>query len=132
MKLVTYALKGSESVGAVIARDKIVLDLKAADRALARSEKRQANTFFGDMLSFLSAGSKAMAAARKAVKAAEEKLGDEPKADGKTTHFLTRVKQKRWRRRRPKISKRFGRPVTTSRRPSAPRPTRSRPTASRA
>ena len=33
-----------------------------------------------------------MAAARKAVKAAEEKLGDEPKADCKTTHFLTRVR----------------------------------------
>ena len=33
-----------------------------------------------------------MAAARKAVKAAEEKLGDEPKADGKTTHFRTRVR----------------------------------------
>ena len=92
MKLVTYAQKGSEKVGAVIAGDKIVVDLEAADRALARSEKRQPNTFYGDMISFLTAGTRAMAAARKAVKAAVDNLGDEPKADGKTTHFVTRVK----------------------------------------
>jgi 2-keto-4-pentenoate hydratase/2-oxohepta-3-ene-1,7-dioic acid hydratase in catechol pathway len=92
MKLVTYAQKGSEKVGAVIAGDKIVVDLEAADRALARSEKRQPNTFYGDMISFLTAGTRAMAAARKAVKAAVDNLGDKPKADGKTTHFVTRVK----------------------------------------
>ena len=92
MKLVTYAVKGDESVGAVVAGDKIVVDLAAADRALARREKRRVNDFYGDMISFLEAGGKGMAAARKAVKAVAEKLGDDPKADGKTTHFLSRVR----------------------------------------
>ena len=92
MKLATYALKGVEYVGAVIAGDKIVVDLAAADRAQARRDKRKANGFYDDMVTFLGSGSKGMAAARKALKAVEDKLGDEPKADGRTTHFLTRVK----------------------------------------
>ena len=92
MKLATYALKGEEYVGAVIAGDKIVVDLAVADRAQARREKRKANGFYDDMITFLEAGSKGMAAARRAVAAVEDKLADSPKADGKTTHYLTRIK----------------------------------------
>ena len=88
MRLVTFAVKNEEHIGAVIAGDKIVVDLAAADKALARSEKRKANAFFGDMMALLEAGSKGMSAARKAVNAAEKKL---TKADGKVTHNLSRV-----------------------------------------
>ena len=88
MKLVTFAVKNEESIGAVIAGDKIVVDLAAADKALARSERRKANDFFGDMLALLEAGGKGMSAARNAVNAAEKKL---TKADGKVTHNLSRV-----------------------------------------
>ncbi len=93
MKLVTYKVKqGNPQVGAVIAGDKIVVDLVSADRALARKEKRKSHDFFTDMLSLLEAGNKGMAAARKAVRAAEGKLGAKPKADGKATHNLSRVR----------------------------------------
>ena len=89
MKLVTFAVKKKEHIGAVVADDKIVVDLAAADKALSRREKRKAHDFFGDMLTFLEAGNKGMSAARKAVKAAENKLG---KPDGKVTHKLSQVK----------------------------------------
>ena len=93
MKLVTYTVKkGDPQIGAVVAGDKIVVDLASADRAVARKEKRKPHGFFSDMLSLLEAGNKGMAAARKAVRAAEAKLGDKPKADGKTTHNLSRVR----------------------------------------
>ena len=94
MKLITYTAKKQDYVGAVIAGDKIVVDLDAADRALARRLKSKPNACFGSMLALLEAGNKGMAAARKAVKAIEDKLGDTPKPDGKTTLPLSRVRLK--------------------------------------
>ena len=94
MKLATYASKGQQHVGAVVADDTIVIDLAAADKALARREKRPAHPFFTDMLSLLDAGTKGLSAAKKTVAAATEKLGDAPKPDGKTTHALSRVRLK--------------------------------------
>ena len=94
MKLATYASKGQQHVGAVVADDTIVIDLAAADKALARREKRPAHPFFTDMLSLLNAGTKGLSAAKKAAAAATEKLGDAPKPNGKTTHALSRVRLK--------------------------------------
>ena len=94
MKLATYASKGQQHVGAVVADDTIVIDLAAADKALARREKRPAHPFFTDMLSLLNAGTKGLSAAKKAAAAATEKLGDAPKPDGKTSHALSRVRLK--------------------------------------
>ena len=92
MKLTTYAINKQESVGAIVADNRIVVDLKAADRALARKEKRRTHPFFTDMLTLLGAGRKGMSAARKAVKSVEERLGPEPKADGRRTHPASRVR----------------------------------------
>ena len=94
MKLATYASKGQQHVGAVVADDTIVIDLAAADKALARREKRPAHPFFTDMLSLLNAGTKGLSAAKKAAAAATEKLGDAAKPDGKTSHALSRVRLK--------------------------------------
>ena len=93
MKLATYASKGQQYIGAVVADDKIVIDLAAADKALARREKRPSHPFLADMLSLLDAGNKGLSAAKNAA-AAAEKLGDAPKPDGKTSHLLSRVKLK--------------------------------------
>ncbi len=92
MKLVTYEAKKQQFVGAVVAGDKIVVDLAAAEKALARREKRKANTFFSDMLSLLEAGAKGISAAKKAAKDAEVRLGKTPKPNGKTSHALNWVK----------------------------------------
>ena len=92
MRLTTFAIKGEQRLGAMAAKDKVVIDLAAVEKTAARREKRTANAFYTDMLTFLEAGSKAMAAARKLVKAVAEGLGDEPKADGKATHLTSRVK----------------------------------------
>ncbi len=90
MKLATYSIKKEQAVGAVIADDSIVVDLAAADRALARKEKRRVHPFFSDMISLLEAGSKGRSAAKKAAKAAEERL--KGKADGKIGHAIGKVK----------------------------------------
>ena len=92
MKLATYAIKNQQYIGAVVADDRIVVDLAAADKALARREKRPSHSFFTDMLSLLEAGGKGKSAAGKAANAAVEKLGDAPKPDGRITHALSRVK----------------------------------------
>ena len=92
MKLATYARNGTESVGVVVADDKVVIDLAATDKALARREKRPAHPFFTDMLTLLEAGGKGRNAVRKAVKAAQERLGSPPKTDGRTTHPIGKVK----------------------------------------
>ena len=91
MKLATYAIKGTESVGSVVDGNKVVIDLAAADRALARKEKRKAHPFFTDMRTLLDAGPKGISAARKASKAAVEKLGDKA-PDGKSSHAISKVK----------------------------------------
>ena len=90
MKLATYSVGGNESVGAVVADDKIVVDLAAADKALARSEKRKAHPFFTDMLTLLEAGSKGRSAAKKAAAYAEKRANG--KANGKTSHLVSKVK----------------------------------------
>jgi 2,4-diketo-3-deoxy-L-fuconate hydrolase len=88
MKLATFKTAGQEHVGAIVG-DTVVVDLARAEQALARSEKRKAHDFFGDMLSLLEAGNKGLSAAKKAARAAEAKLG---KPDGKTSFALARVK----------------------------------------
>ena len=71
MKLVTYSAGGEQRVGAVVGDDNNqVVDLAAADRALARREKRKTHAFFSDMLTLLEAGSKGISAAKKAAAAA--------------------------------------------------------------
>ena len=55
MKLATYSAGGAESIGAVVADDAIIVDLAAADSALAQSENREAHPFFTDMLTLLEA-----------------------------------------------------------------------------
>ena len=93
MKIVTYQVKkDAPRIGAVVAGDKIVVDLVSADRALARQEKRPAHGFLTDMRALLEAGSKGMVAARKAARAGEGKLGAPAKADGKAAHNLSRVR----------------------------------------
>ncbi|MDA0337702.1 MAG: fumarylacetoacetate hydrolase family protein [bacterium] len=94
MKLTTFVCKGEQLLGAMVGKNKIVADLAAAEKLAAQREKRAANVFYGDMLSFLNAGNKAMAAARKLVSAVDDSLGEEPKADGKVTHLLTKVRLK--------------------------------------
>ena len=91
MKLITYAIGREQHLGAVVADDQIVVDLQAADRALARREKRAAHPFFTDMIALLDAGGKGMSAAKKAVRAAWEKIGAAPKPDGKKTHAIAKV-----------------------------------------
>ena len=67
MKLVTYNAGGEQRVGAVVGDgNNQVVDLAAADRALARREKRKTHAFFSDMLTLLEAGSKGISAAKKA------------------------------------------------------------------
>ena len=66
VKLVTYSAAGEQSVGAVVADDSVVVNLKAADQVLARREKRKAHPFFTDMLALLSAGAKGLRAAKQA------------------------------------------------------------------
>ena len=92
MKLLTYTYKKEARLGAAVGRDQIVIDLEAAERALARREKRPAHPCFTDMVSLLVAGARGMAAARKAVRFAEEKLGDPPSADNRITLPLSLVK----------------------------------------
>lgn len=92
MKLTTFAIKGEQRLGAMVGNNKIVADLAALEKSAARKDKRKVNEFYSDMLTFLAAGSKGMAAAKKLVKAVDEGLGDEPKADSKSTHYLTKVK----------------------------------------
>lgn len=103
MKLVTYSYKKQTAVGAVVADDAIVIDLAAADRALARKESRKAHPFLGDMIDLLEAGGKGIQAARKAMKAGLERLGDSPKADGKSSYPLSRVKLRAPVPRPPKV-----------------------------
>ena len=79
MKLATFSVNGQEAVGAVIAENKIVVDLVAAERSLARKEKRKPNPYFSDMLTLLEAGSKGRSAAKKATAAAAKVLGKNPK-----------------------------------------------------
>ena len=82
MKLATYSAGGAESIGAVIADDAIIVDLAAADRALAQSENREAHPFFTDMLALLDAGSEGQSAAQQAAADAEKRLNSTP--DGET------------------------------------------------
>jgi 2,4-didehydro-3-deoxy-L-rhamnonate hydrolase len=87
MKLVTYTANGAQSVGAVVGDDDTVVELAAADRALARSEKRKTHDFFSSMLTLLAAGPKGISAAKKAAAAAAGK-----KINGKTIHALNKVR----------------------------------------
>lgn len=92
MKLVSYMRHKESFIGAVVAGDRIVVDLAAADRALARREKRKSHPFFSDMISLLEAGHRGVSATRKAVAAAVEKLGVQSRPDGKLSHMLSQVR----------------------------------------
>ncbi len=92
MKLVAYVAGGKTSVGAVVANDTIVIDLSATDQTLARSEKRKAHPFFSDMMALLEAGTSGRNAAKQVVAVALEKLGSNPKPNGKTSFALNKVK----------------------------------------
>lgn len=92
MKLATYSVGGQTHLGAVVADDKIVVELAAADRALARQEGRKSHPFFTDMLTLLEAGSKGRSAAKKAAAYGEERLGKNAKPNGKTSHLVSKVK----------------------------------------
>lgn len=87
MKLVTYSAAGEQFVGAVVADDSVVVELRAADRALADQENRKTHPFFTDMLALFSAGAEGLDAAKQAAAYAE---GKEP--NGKTIHALTEVR----------------------------------------
>ena len=89
MKLATFSAGGQQRLGAIVADDSVAIDLARAEQALARREKRKAYAFLGDMLSLLEAGNKGLSAAKKAAKAAEDKLG---KPDRKTSFALSRVR----------------------------------------
>ena len=89
MKLATFSAGGQQRLGAIVADDSVAIDLARAEQAFARREKRKAHAFFGDMLSLLEAGNKGLSAAKKAAKAAEDKLG---KPDEKTSFALSRVR----------------------------------------
>ena len=65
MKLTTFVVNKQQRLGAVACGDQVVIDLAAAERSAARREKRKANAFYGDMITFLQAGSRGMAGARR-------------------------------------------------------------------
>ncbi len=88
MKLTTYTHNRQQRLGAAVADDRIIVDLEAADRRLARREKRKPHTWFGDMIAFLEAGTKARTAAKRALKL----VADTPKPDGRLAHELRRGK----------------------------------------
>ncbi|MYK39971.1 MAG: fumarylacetoacetate hydrolase family protein [Gemmatimonadetes bacterium] len=87
VKLATYSAAGEQRVGAVVGDDNIVVDLAAADRVLARQERRKTHPFFTDMLTLLGAGAKGLRAAKQAAASAADK---EP--NGKTIHTLSKVR----------------------------------------
>jgi 2-keto-4-pentenoate hydratase/2-oxohepta-3-ene-1,7-dioic acid hydratase in catechol pathway len=89
MKLLTYALAGEQRLGALIHDGRVVVDLARAEASLARRQRRKSHPFFADMLTFLEAGPKGLRAANQALRAVGEKL-DRP--DGRTTHYLSRVR----------------------------------------
>lgn len=78
MKLATYVVGNREAIGAVVADDALIVDLVAADGALARLQNREARPFFTDMLTLLEAGAEGMAAAEQAVADAEQRLNGTP------------------------------------------------------
>ena len=90
MKLATYSVGGQESIGAVVADDALIVDLAAADSALAQSENREIHPFFTDMLTLLEAGAEGRSAAQQAVADAEKRLNGEP--DGATSFSVNDVK----------------------------------------
>jgi 2,4-didehydro-3-deoxy-L-rhamnonate hydrolase len=92
MKLVSFTRAGQPAVGAVVQDERFVVDLAAAERALARREKRPAAACFGSMLELLQAGSRGMAAARKATRAAAQRLATSGKGDGRTVFAIGDVR----------------------------------------
>ena len=92
MRLATYEKDKIEAVGAVIDIDgsDAMVDLAAAEKALARAEKRDARPIFGDMLALLGAGNGGRAAAKRAAKAAVERA--KGRVDGRTILPLKAVK----------------------------------------
>ena len=90
MKLATFTHE-HPTVGAVEG-DNVVIDLAAADKGLARSQKRPVHPFFTDMLSLLDAGAAGLRAARGAIAYVLKKRGDPPKPDGRMCHKLRQVR----------------------------------------
>jgi 2-keto-4-pentenoate hydratase/2-oxohepta-3-ene-1,7-dioic acid hydratase in catechol pathway len=88
MKLTTYTHNRLQRLGAAVAEDRIIIDLQAADRCLARKEARKPHDWFGDMIQFLEAGTKARTAAKRSLRL----IGDAPRIDSKLAHEVRRVK----------------------------------------
>ncbi len=72
MKLATFAIDNNLGLGAVVDNDQVLIDLAAADRHLAIQEGRTETGVFSDMLTFLNAGSEAMATARRVIATAPQ------------------------------------------------------------
>ena len=92
MKIATYLQDGEEKIGAVIADNQGLIDLAAAERLLARRERRARHPFFKDMISLLEAGDRGLKAARTVVADALRRLGDPPRIDSRVSHRLSRVR----------------------------------------
>ena len=90
MKLATYVVGNREAIGAVVADGALIVDLAAADGALARLENREARPFFSEMLTLLEAGAKGLSAAKQAAADAEKRLNGTP--DGKMGFAVDEVK----------------------------------------
>ncbi|MFA6108849.1 MAG: fumarylacetoacetate hydrolase family protein [Candidatus Latescibacterota bacterium] len=92
MKLITYTRAGEERLGAVLPGERFAVDLAVADQTLARGQKRPACPFLGGMIDLLEAGTKGMAAARAALRLAEERLAKVGKADGRLILALSHLR----------------------------------------
>ncbi len=92
MKIATYLQDGKEKIGAVIADNQSLIDLAAAERLLARRERRARHPFFNDMISLLEAGDRGLKVARTVVADALRRLGDPPRIDSRVSHRLSRVR----------------------------------------
>lgn len=92
MRLATFIVDRHEHLGAVDAEGRLLVDLAAAERSLARRERRPAHACFTDMMTLLEAGARGMAAARRTATVTWKRLGPAATADGKRVHEVRRVK----------------------------------------
>ena len=92
MKIATFQTNGEERIGAVVADNRRVIDLAAADAVLARQEGRPNKPFFDEMIALLEAGASGLEAAREAVADALRRLGDPPRIDNRVSHRLSEVR----------------------------------------
>ena len=92
MRLATFIVDRRERLGVVDAEGRLLIDLAVAEKAVARREKRPAQSCFSDMLTLLEAGTRGMAAARRTARATWKRLGSRVAADGRLVFDVRRVK----------------------------------------